>query len=99
MRSLFSLLLLLGSALADRTTEWTFVQNGTSGIIPLELVTISDTLMLMFDRADGNPLRLPSGEQAWAGLWHLDTNTATPLDTQTDTFCTSFNSLVAFAPN
>ncbi|KAJ7609532.1 glyoxal oxidase N-terminus-domain-containing protein [Roridomyces roridus] len=87
MLSALSVLLLFGSAYANRPIEWTFVQNGTSGIIPLELITISPTLMLMYDRADGNPLTMPDGTPAWAGLWHLDTNTATPLNTATDTFC------------
>ncbi|KAJ7636288.1 glyoxal oxidase precursor [Roridomyces roridus] len=80
-------LLLLGAVTAQRTIEWTFVQNGTSGVIPVELITLSPTLMLQYDRADGNPLLLPNGEKAWAALWHLENNTATPLDTITDTFC------------
>jgi hypothetical protein len=87
MRNLFSLLLVLGGIHAQRTTRWTFVQNGTSGVIPVELITISPTLMLMYDRADGNPLLLPDGERAWAALWNLETNTPTPISSITDTFC------------
>ncbi|KAJ7277174.1 glyoxal oxidase N-terminus-domain-containing protein [Mycena rebaudengoi] len=87
MRNLFSLLLVLGGIYAQRTTRWTFVQNGTSGVIPVELITISPTLMLMYDRADGNPLLLPDGERAWAALWNLETNTPTPISSITDTFC------------
>ncbi|KAJ7679657.1 glyoxal oxidase precursor [Mycena rosella] len=75
------------AALATNALEWTFVQNGTSGVIPVELITISPTLMLLYDRADGNPLLLPSGEKAWAALWNLETNTPTPLSSITDTFC------------
>ncbi|KAF7315079.1 hypothetical protein MIND_00022100 [Mycena indigotica] len=69
-----SCLAILGSTTAQRTIQWSFVQNGTSGVIPVELITISPTLMLMYDRADGNPLLLPNGERAWAAF-------------QTDTFC------------
>ncbi|KAJ7242698.1 hypothetical protein C8J57DRAFT_1243905 [Mycena rebaudengoi] len=87
MRNLFSLLLVLGRIHAQRTTRWTFVQNGLSGVIPVELITISPTLMLMYDRADGNPLLLPDGERAWAALWNLKTNTPTPISSITDTFC------------
>lgn len=87
MRNLLSLLLVLGAVDAQRTIQWTFVQNGTSGVIPVELITISPTLMLMYDRADGNPLLLPNGEKAWAALWDLETNTPTPVSTITDTFC------------
>ncbi|KAJ7185690.1 glyoxal oxidase precursor [Mycena filopes] len=87
MLSLLPLLLTLGAAAAQRTIQWTFVQNGTSGVIPVELITISPTHMLLYDRADGNPLLLPDGTKAWAALWDLQTNTPTPLDTITDTFC------------
>ncbi|KAJ7272801.1 glyoxal oxidase precursor [Mycena rebaudengoi] len=87
MRNLLSLLLVLGGVDAQRTTRWTFVQKGLSGVVPVELITISPTLMLMYDRADGNPLVLPNGEKAWAALWNLETNTPTPVSTITDTFC------------
>ncbi|KAF7337539.1 hypothetical protein MSAN_02227200 [Mycena sanguinolenta] len=87
MRNLLSLFLVLAGVRAQRTIEWTFVQNGTSGIVPLELITVSPTLMIMYDRADGNPLTLPDGEQAWAALWNLETNTPTAIPTITDTFC------------
>ncbi|KAF7298060.1 hypothetical protein HMN09_01027300 [Mycena chlorophos] len=82
-----SILLCLLGAFAERTIQWTFIQNGTSGVIPVELITISPTLMLLYDRADGNPLLLPNGTRAWAALWNLETHTSTPLDTITDTFC------------
>ncbi|KAJ7136302.1 glyoxal oxidase precursor [Mycena crocata] len=87
MRNLLSLLLALGGAHAQRTIQWTFVQKGLSGVIPVELITISPTLLLMYDRADGNPLLLPNGEKAWAALWNVETNTPTPISSITDTFC------------
>ncbi|KAJ7622046.1 glyoxal oxidase N-terminus-domain-containing protein [Roridomyces roridus] len=87
MRStkLLSCLSFVHLAMAQHT--WTFVQQGNSGIVPLELITISPTLALMYDRPYANPLKLPNGESAWAGLWHFDTNTATPLEVKTNTFC------------
>ncbi|KAJ7137567.1 glyoxal oxidase precursor [Mycena crocata] len=87
MQNLLSLLFVLAGAYAQRTVQWKFVQNGTSGVVPVELITISPTLMLMYDRADGNPLLLPNGERAWAALWNLENNTPTPISTITDTFC------------
>ncbi|KAJ6451693.1 glyoxal oxidase N-terminus-domain-containing protein [Mycena vitilis] len=87
MRNLLSLLSVLAGVTAQRTIQWTFVQNGTSGVIPVELITISPTLMLMYDRADGNPLLFPNGEKAWAAIWDLETNTPTPISSVTDTFC------------
>ncbi|KAF5384378.1 hypothetical protein D9615_003138 [Tricholomella constricta] len=77
--------LLLTSAAAVQ--QWTFVQNGTSGIVAIEAIVVSPTLVLMYDRADGNPLLLPNGARAWAALWDLEKNVATPLETLTNTFC------------
>ncbi|KAF7325737.1 hypothetical protein MKEN_00424100 [Mycena kentingensis (nom. inval.)] len=78
------------STVAAHIFNWTLVQNGTSGIVAIELVPVSPTLMLMFDRTDeGNALLLPDGTPAWAALWNLDTNTPTALSTLTDTFCAS----------
>ncbi|KAJ7636284.1 glyoxal oxidase precursor [Roridomyces roridus] len=100
-------LLLLGAAAsagAHKSIQWSLVQNGTTGIVAVELITISPTLMLMYDRDDGNPLLLPDGSQAWTALWNLDTNTATPLSTLTDPFCAggaflSNGTLVSIAGN
>ncbi|KAJ7624447.1 glyoxal oxidase precursor, partial [Roridomyces roridus] len=82
---LLSLIPFVRLAMAQNT--WTFVQQGSSGIIPLELINLSPTLALMYDRPYTNPLKLADGESAWAGLWHFDTNTATPLEVKTNSFC------------
>ncbi|KAJ3901668.1 glyoxal oxidase precursor [Lentinula edodes] len=68
--------------------EWTFVQNGTTGITGLEVILVSPTLILMFDRVLGDPLQI-DGHQAWVELWNLETNTGFPLNAITDTFCAS----------
>jgi hypothetical protein len=67
---------------------WHFVQNGTTGILALEAMVVSPTLILMFDRVEENPM-LINNHSAWAALWNLETNTASPLDVITDTFCAS----------
>lgn len=67
--------------------QWTLVQNGTSGVIPVEAIAVNENIFVFYDRDDGNPLLLPNGEQAWAALWNLETNQATPLSSITDTFC------------
>ncbi|KAJ7636335.1 glyoxal oxidase N-terminus-domain-containing protein [Roridomyces roridus] len=87
MRSskLFALIPFLRLAVAQNT--WTLVQQGNTGIIPVEFITLSPTLGLMYDRPYVNPLKLPDGQPAWAALWHFDTNTATPLEVETNTFC------------
>jgi hypothetical protein len=67
---------------------WRFIQNGTAGIVALETIVVSPTLAVMFDRAQHNPLMI-NNHSAWAALWNFETNTATPLNAVTDTFCAS----------
>lgn len=93
LSSSFLLLTLYFSALRVAVSlapkgEWTFVQNGTTGITGLEVILVSPTLILMFDRVLGDPLQI-DGHQAWVELWNLETNTGFPLNAITDTFCAS----------
>jgi hypothetical protein len=67
---------------------WNFVQNGTTGIVALESIIVSDTLAIFFDRAANDPLQI-NGHSAWGALWNLETNTASPLNPVTDSFCGS----------
>lgn len=67
---------------------WHFVQNGTSGVIALESIIVSDTLAIFFDRATNDPLEV-DGHPAWGALYNLNTNTASPLNPVTDSFCAS----------
>jgi hypothetical protein len=68
--------------------NWKFVQNGTIGITVVEAIVVSDTLVLTFDRAQHNPMMI-NNHSAWAALWNMETNTATPLNAVTDSFCGS----------
>lgn len=67
---------------------WHFIQNGTTGIVALESIIVSDTLAIFFDRATNDPLQL-DGHPAWGALYNLETNTASPLNPVTDSFCGS----------
>ena len=50
---------------------------------------VSPTLAITFDRVNnGTPLKV-DGHDAWGALWNLETNTATPLNIISDTFCAS----------
>lgn len=84
----FSKLLALLLAARSVTAGWNFVQNGTSGIVALESMIVSDTLALFFDRATNDSMQI-DGHTAWGAVWNLETNTATPLRMQTDSFCAS----------
>ncbi|HEV7735843.1 MAG TPA: hypothetical protein VGO47_00480 [Chlamydiales bacterium] len=84
-----SLLLGAGALVGANSLGWHFVQNGTSGIIALELIVVSPTLALIFDRVDNHdPLQL-NGRSVWGALWNFETNKATPLELITDSFCGS----------
>ncbi|KAF9449103.1 copper radical oxidase [Macrolepiota fuliginosa MF-IS2] len=89
--SIFSKLLaftLIARLAAATGTGWHFVQNGTSGIVALESVIMSDNLAILFDRATNDPLQI-DGHTAWGAFWNLETNTATPLRLVSDTLCSS----------
>jgi len=93
----FSLLPLLIRALSLSNAQkradqnglgWHFVQNGTSGIVALESIIVSDTLAIFFDNYTADPLQI-NDHPALGALWNLETNTASPLNVLSDTFCGS----------
>ena len=67
---------------------WEFIQNGTSGVLALESIVVSPTLALFFDQAANDPLMI-NGHTTWGALWNFQTNTASPLEVVTDSFCAS----------
>jgi hypothetical protein len=92
-RSLCSLLFLLVWSLVQSTygqqlEKWTLVQNGTTGIVAIELMVVSPTLAIMFQRSANDPLQI-NKHSAWGALWNFKTNTASPLDMITNAFCAS----------
>lgn len=81
-------LLLAARSVAAAGLGWHFVQNGTSGIVALETMVISETTALFFDRGTNAPLQI-DGHSAWGAFWNLETNTASPLRLVSDTLCAS----------
>ncbi|KAJ7359137.1 glyoxal oxidase N-terminus-domain-containing protein [Mycena albidolilacea] len=81
--------LLFPGAASPAAPSWKFVLKGNSGIVGLEAIVVSPTLVVMFDRAANDPLHTPDGKPAWSVLWNLETNKATPLKLLTDSFCAS----------
>lgn len=68
---------------------WSFdLKNTTSGIVALEAIVVSPTLVVFFDRASDDPLQI-NGHSAWGALWNLETSTVQPLDVLTNSFCAS----------
>jgi hypothetical protein len=68
------------------------VQNGTSGVAAMQLVVVSPTLALIVDKVEANPLQINS-HPAWGSLFNFETNTATPLDIKSNSFCAGGASL------
>jgi hypothetical protein len=89
MIRLTALAFLLLSSAAVHAAEWKFVEKGTSGIVMLEAIVVSPTLVLTFDRATNDPLHTADGKVAWGALWNLETNTPTAVKLVSDSFCAS----------
>ncbi|TFK65670.1 glyoxal oxidase precursor [Pluteus cervinus] len=88
LRNLLPFIWLSTLASATAIPRWQFIQNGTTGVLALEAIVVSPTLAVIFDRATNDPL-LVDGHTAWGALWDFETNTASPLNLVTDTFCAS----------
>ncbi|KAJ7575631.1 glyoxal oxidase N-terminus-domain-containing protein [Mycena floridula] len=88
MLHLFPLISLIVTGVYSIDSGWHFVQNGTTGILALEAMVISPTQAILFDRAANNPLMI-NNHSAWGALWDFTTNTASPLDVVSNSFCAS----------
>ncbi|EIW61178.1 glyoxal oxidase precursor [Trametes versicolor FP-101664 SS1] len=92
--STFSLLPLLVSFAAAAPSApaapgWSFdLKEERSGIVALEAIVVSPTLVVFFDRASDDPLQI-NNHSAWGALWNLETSTVKPLDVLTNSFCAS----------
>lgn len=68
---------------------WRFdLKNTTSGVVALESIVVSPTLVVFLDRASDDPLQI-NGHSAWGALWNLETSTVRPLDVLTNSICAS----------
>ena len=89
----FSPLSLLYALLSVQATVgagvgWHFLQNGTSGVLALEAMVVSPTLVIIFDKATNDPLQIDN-HTTWGALWNLEKHIATPLNMTSDSFCAS----------
>ncbi|CDO77228.1 Glyoxal oxidase [Trametes cinnabarina] len=88
--SLVSALALASLSLAAPSAPgWSFdLKKETSGIVALEAIVVSPTLVVFFDRASDDPLQI-NNHSAWGALWNLESSTVRPLDVLTNSFCAS----------
>ncbi|KAF7316243.1 hypothetical protein MIND_00142900 [Mycena indigotica] len=87
--SLLALAYLFTQGTTAPAPAWQFVEKGNSGIVALEAIVVSPSLVVFFDRATNDPLKTADGRTAWGALWNLETNQATPLKLVSDSFCAS----------
>ena len=78
----------LASPVINQDAQWTFTLKGDSGIVALESIVVSPTLVVFFDLASDDPLQI-NNHSAWGALWNLETSEVTPLDLITSSFCGS----------
>ncbi|EIW61172.1 glyoxal oxidase precursor [Trametes versicolor FP-101664 SS1] len=74
---------------APAAPGWLFdLKAERSGIVALESIVVSPTLVIFFDRASNDPLQI-NNHSAWGALWDLQTSTVKPLDVLSNSFCAS----------
>ena len=60
---------------------------GQTGVAAQHIVLISPTKMLIIDKAEANPPKLPNGRSAYNAEYDLIRNDFRPLEVRTNTFC------------
>lgn len=91
MKTAFAILSALASTAlaAPSAPGWRFdLKAERSGIVALESIVVSPTLVLFFDRASNDPLQI-NNHSAWGALWNLETSTVRPIDVLSNSFCGS----------
>lgn len=60
---------------------------GNTGVAAQHIALVTPTKMLIIDKAEANPPKLPDGSSAYNAEYDLTTNTYRVLEVQTNTFC------------
>ncbi|KAG0047887.1 hypothetical protein BGZ83_007131 [Gryganskiella cystojenkinii] len=64
-----------------------FKEVGLTGVAAQHIALVTPTKMLIIDKAENNPAKLPSGRAAHTVEYDLTTNTYRAMDVATNTFC------------
>ncbi|KAE9401452.1 hypothetical protein BT96DRAFT_918769 [Gymnopus androsaceus JB14] len=95
LRALSTLLLLVPLALASDhgvssqtfvTGPWSLVQQGTTGVSGMQLVVVSETSAVIFDKVEHNPLMV-DGHIAWSAELNINTQSVRALNPTSNTWC------------
>jgi hypothetical protein len=60
---------------------------GNTGVAAQHIALVTPTKMLIIDKAEANPVKLPNGLSAYNAEYDLVSNNVRLLDVQTNTFC------------
>ena len=75
----------------DTTTAWSgtsaYKQLGTSGVAAMQMSVIDDQYVILFDKAEHNPLKTSDGINAWSALLDTHAHTVRALKLVTNSFC------------
>jgi hypothetical protein len=64
-----------------------YQQLGTSGVAAMQLSVVDDRYVILFDKAEHNPLTTSDGINAWSALLDTQEHTVRALKLATNTFC------------
>ena len=72
-------------------SPWTgtssFKQKGTSGVAAMQMSVVDDRYVILFDKAEHNPLYTSDGNHAWSALVDTHAHTVRALKLKTNSFC------------
>jgi len=60
---------------------------GSSGVAGMQLAVVDDEHVILFDRAEHNPIFTANGNNAWSGLLNIRDHKVRPLKLKTNSFC------------
>ena len=64
-----------------------YKQIGTSGVSAMQMAVTDDQHVILFDKAEHNPLRTSDGKVAWSALLDTQAHEVRALKLKTNSFC------------
>jgi hypothetical protein len=61
--------------------------RGTSGVSAMQMSVVDNRYVIIFDKAEHNPLKTSDGNNAWSALYDSSAHTVRALKLKTNSFC------------
>ncbi|GEM09311.1 copper radical oxidase [Rhodotorula toruloides] len=74
----------LGKAWSGKST---WAQASVSGVAAMQVTLVDDDHIVIYDKAETNPLHNNAGESVWGAVYSISTQKVRPLDLKTNSFC------------